>query len=68
MGNWYYFVDCILMSCGSDNQLPTFGITDTKFYVPFVTLSTQRNVKLLDQLKSGFKRQLTGIYINQKSQ
>ena len=34
----------------------TFEISDTKFYVPAVTLSTQDNSKLLQQLKSGFKR------------
>ena len=34
----------------------TFEITDTKLYVPVVTLSTQENTKLLRQLKSGFKR------------
>ena len=34
----------------------TFKITDTKLYVPGVTLSTQDNSKLLQQLKSGFKR------------
>ena len=28
----------------------------SKFYVPVVTLSTQDNAKLLQQLKSGFKR------------
>ena len=33
-----------------------FTITDTKLYVAVVTLSTQVNVKLLQQLKSGFKR------------
>ena len=33
-----------------------FTITDTKLYVPAVTLSTQDNAKLLQQLKSGFKR------------
>ena len=33
-----------------------FAITDTKFYVPVVTLSTQDNAKSLEQLKSGFKR------------
>ena len=33
-----------------------FKITATKLYVPVVTLSTQDNVKLLQQLKSGFKR------------
>ena len=38
------------------NQGATFSITDTKLYVPVVTLPTQDNVKLLEQLKSGFKR------------
>ena len=33
-----------------------FAITDTKLYVAAVTLSTQENTKLLQQLKSGFKR------------
>ena len=32
----------------------TFKITNTKLYVPVVTLSTQDNAKLLQQLKSGF--------------
>ena len=34
----------------------TFAITDTRLYVPVVTLSTQENTKLLQQLKSAFKR------------
>ena len=33
-----------------------FQITETKLYVPVVTLSTQDNAKLLQQLKSVFKR------------
>ena len=33
-----------------------FKITDTKLYVPVVTLSNQDNVKLLKHLESGFKR------------
>ena len=33
-----------------------FAITDTRLYVPVVTLSTQENTKLIQQLKSGFKR------------
>ena len=44
----------------------TFTITNTELYVPVVALSTQVNAKLLQQLKSGFKRQLNGININQK--
>ena len=38
------------------NGAGTFAIIDRKFYVPVVTLSTQENTKLLQQLKSGFKR------------
>ena len=34
----------------------TFEITDTKLYIPVVTLSKKENAKLLQQLKSGFKR------------
>ena len=34
----------------------TFQITDTKLYVPVVTLSKENDIKLLEQLKSGFKR------------
>ena len=34
----------------------TFQITDTKLYVPVATLSTQNDKKLLEQLKTGFKR------------
>ena len=30
-------------------------MTETKLYVPVVTLSTPDNAKLLQQLKSGFK-------------
>ena len=33
-----------------------FKITDTKFYVPVVSLSKENDIKLLEQLKSGFKR------------
>ena len=34
----------------------TFEIRDTKLYVPVVTLSSENNNKLLEQLKTGFKR------------
>ena len=40
----------------NSNGAGRFAITDTKLYVPLVTLSTQENTKLLQQLKSGFKR------------
>ena len=47
---------CVLIATDSPNQNATFAITDTKLYVPVVTLSTQENTKFLQQLKSGFKR------------
>ena len=34
----------------------TFKITDAKMYVPIVTISTENNNNLLEQLKTGFKR------------
>ena len=40
----------------NSNGAGTFATTDTKLYVPVVTLSTQENTKFLQQLKSGFKR------------
>ena len=48
-------VNCVIVSTTLENQSVTFAITDTKLYVSVVFLSTQGNVKLLDQLKSGFK-------------
>ena len=48
--------NCVIVSTNVANQNATFEITDTKLYVPVVTLSTQGNSKLLQQLKSGFKR------------
>ena len=53
-----------LMTCSSNcvivytnaNQGATFEITETKLCVPVVPLSTQDNIKLSPQLKSGFKR------------
>ena len=34
----------------------TIKITDTKFYFPVVTLSTENDKRLLEQLRTGFKR------------
>ena len=47
---------CVLVVTNNVSQNATFAITDTKLYVPVVTLSTQENTKFLQQLKSGFKR------------
>ena len=52
----------------SKNQATTFSITDTNLYVPVVTLSTQDNAKVLEQLNLVLKEQLTGINMNQKNQ
>ena len=41
---------CILVAGTATNHNPEFKITDTKLYVPVVTLSTQDNIKLLKQL------------------
>ena len=42
--------------CAKSAGAERFAITDTKLYIPVVTLSTQDNAKLLQQLKSGFKK------------
>ena len=47
---------CVIIATYTPNQNATFAITDTKLYVPVVTLSTQENTKFFRQLKSGFKR------------
>ena len=47
--------NCVI-SLPAKNQATIFAITDTKLYVLVVTLSTQDSAKLLQQLKSGFKR------------
>ena len=51
--------NCILSS-KDDNSV--FAVTDTKLYVPIVTLSAEDNVKLSKLLGEGFKRP---IYWNQ---
>ena len=43
---------CVISSNGAANQTTTFAITDTKLYLPVVTISTQDNTKQLEQLKS----------------
>ena len=45
--------NCVITNSTGEGK---FKITDGKLYVPVVTLSTQDNVKLLQQLKSDFKR------------
>ena len=46
----------VIILCITDStDVGRFAITDTKLYIPVITLSTQDNAKLLQQLKSGFK-------------
>ena len=50
---------CALVDMTAANNPPTgleFQIRDRKLYVPVVTLSKENGKKLLEQLKSGFKR------------
>ena len=42
----YFIIDNPIVS-----QEPTFTITDAQIYIPVVTLSTQDDAKLLEQLK-----------------
>ena len=48
--------DCVITNSTGEGK---FAITETKLYVPFVTLSTKENEKLLQQLKSGFKKSIS---------
>ena len=45
--------NCVITNSKGEGK---FQITETNLYVPVATLSTQDNAKLLEQLKSGFKR------------
>ena len=53
--------NCVITDSSDEGA---FATTDTKLYVPVVTLSTQDSTKLLKQLKSGFK----GTVIRRKYQ
>ena len=48
--------NCVLVAGTAANQNPYFKMTETKLYVPVVTLSTQDNIKLLKELESRFER------------
>ena len=51
--NYILAINCILSSAGT---AATFAITDTKLYVPVVTLKIEDNAKLSKLLSEGFKR------------
>ena len=70
LGNLWKFLEVLLINCeinliltwsancviSEGNRVTTFALTDTKLYVPVVTLLAQDNAKLLQQLESGFTR------------
>ena len=51
-----WFANCVIIYTNVANQNLSFEITEAKVFVPVITLSTQDNAKLLQQLKSGFKK------------
>ena len=51
-----WFANRVKVSSNEADQETKSTRTDTKLYVPVVTLSSEDNAKLLQQLKSGFKR------------
>ena len=48
--------DCVITNSTGEAK---FAITETKLYVPVVTLSTKDNEKLLQQLTSRFKKAIS---------
>ena len=54
--------NCVLSSADGDGGDVSFKITETKLYVPTVTLTTKDNVNLTKQLNEGFKR---SVYWNE---
>ena len=48
--------DCVITNSTDEGK---FAIKETKLYVPVVTLSTKDDEKLLQQLKSGFKKTIS---------
>ena len=69
LGNFWRNLDMPLINCEITTELtneiatesPTsakFEITDSKLYVSVVTLSAENDEKLLEQLKSGFRRSI----------
>ena len=51
--------NCVLADMALANNPPTgleSKITDTKLYLPVVTLSKENDIKLFEQLKTGFKK------------
>ena len=47
--------NCVIVSTNNANQNATFAITNTRLYVPVVTLSTKENAKLLQHINQVLK-------------
>ena len=45
----HWYENYVIVATNALAQATTFSVTDTKLYVPGVTLSTQDNTKLLEQ-------------------
>ena len=45
---------CVIVSTNNANQNATFAITNTRLYVPVVTLSTQKKCYVTSAIKIGF--------------
>ena len=54
--------NCVLSSTDGDGGDVSFKITETKLYVPTVTLTTKDNLNLTKQLNEGFTR---SVYWNE---
>ena len=50
---------CVAVGTNVADQVTAFSITDTKNYISVVTLLNQDNAKLIELLKSGFKRKIS---------
>ena len=51
--------NCFFVQAITAIQVQTFSVTDTKHYVPIVTLLTQDNSKLFELSKFGFERTIS---------
>ena len=60
---WY--ANCVISSSA---QATTFARNDTNLYVPVITLSIDHNAKLMQQVKSRFKRTITWYNMKKKQQ
>ena len=58
----------VIVPTDVSDQETTFSLSDTKLYVSVVTLSTQGNSKLFEQLKSGFERTINWSKDQSKNQ